>query len=43
MFLVQIDSQNGIFSEMKTLQCTQNDVVVNYNDVIRIAQMCFKY
>ena len=27
---------NRIFSEMKILQCTQNDVVVNFNDVIRI-------
>ena len=29
--------KNRIFSEMKILQCTQNDVVVNFNDVIRIA------
>ena len=28
--------KNGIFSEMKILQCIQNDVVVNFNDVIRI-------
>ena len=26
-----------MFSEMYILQCTQNDVVVNFNDVIRIA------
>ena len=26
-----------MFSEMLTLQCTQNDVVVNFNDVIIIA------
>ena len=36
MFLVQIDRQSRIFSEMEILQCTQNDVVVNFNDVIRI-------
>ena len=28
--------KNRIFSEMIILQCTQNDVVVNFNDVIRI-------
>ena len=38
MFLIQIDiDKNRIFSEMKILLCTQNDVVVNFNDVIRIA------
>ena len=37
MFLVQIDRQNRIFSEMKILQCTQDDVVVHFNDVIRNA------
>ena len=26
-----------MFLEMKILQCTQNDVVVNYNDIIKIA------
>ena len=26
-----------MFSEMKILQCTHNDVVVNFNGVIRIA------
>ena len=26
---------NRIFLEMKILQCIQNDVVVNFNDVIR--------
>ena len=26
---------------MKILQCTQNDVVVNFNDVIRNAQFAF--
>ena len=36
MFLVQIDRQNRQFSEMNILQCSQNDVVVNFNDVIRI-------
>ena len=29
--------KNRTFLEMKILQCTQNDVVVNFNDVIRIA------
>ena len=28
--------KNRIFSEMKIQQCIQNDVVVNFNDVIRI-------
>ena len=28
---------NRKFSEKKKLQCVQNDVVVNFNDVIRIA------
>ena len=28
--------KNRIFSEMKILQCIQNDVVVNFNEVIRI-------
>ena len=28
--------KNRIFFEMKILQCIQNDVVVNFNDVIRI-------
>ena len=36
MFLVQIDRQNRKFSEMKILQCSQDDKVVNFNDVIRI-------
>ena len=26
--------KNRIISEMKILQCTQNDIVVNFNDVI---------
>ena len=29
--------ENRIFLELKILQCTHNDVVVNFNDVIRIA------
>ena len=29
--------KNRTFLEMKILKCTQNDVVVNFNDVIRIA------
>ena len=37
MFLVQIEDKNRIFSEMKILHCTQNGVVVNFSDVIRIA------
>ena len=28
--------KNRIFSEMKIPQCIQNDVVVNFNDLIRI-------
>ena len=28
--------KNRIFTEMKIPQCIQNDVVVNFNDVIRI-------
>ena len=27
-----------MFSEMKILQCIQNDLVFNFNDVIRIAR-----
>ena len=38
MFLVKIGRQNRIFSEIKLLQCIQNDVVFNFNDVIRIAR-----
>ena len=37
MFLSKWIDKNRIFSEMKILQCTQNDVFVNFNDVIRIA------
>ena len=29
--------KNIKFSEIKILQCMKNDVVVNFNDVIRIA------
>ena len=29
--------KNKIFSELKIMQCTQNDVVVNFDDVIKIA------
>ena len=29
--------KNRIFSKMKILQCIQNNVVFNFNDVIRIA------
>ena len=37
MSLVQLDRHKYIiFSEMKILQCIQNDVVVNFNDVIKI-------
>ena len=40
--------KNRIFSEMKILQCIQNDVVVNFNDVIResnqsVAILTFKW
>ena len=37
MFLVQINRQKRIFSEIKILQCILNDVVIKFNDVIRIA------
>ena len=37
MFSVHLIDKNRIFSEMKILQCIQNDVVVKFNDVIRIA------
>ena len=37
MYFVQFNRQNRIFLEMKFLQCIQNDVVVNFNDVIRSA------
>ena len=36
MFLSKLIEKNRIFSEMKILQRIQNDVVVNFNDVIRI-------
>ena len=36
-FESKLTDKNRIFSEMKILQCIQNDVVVNFNDVIRIA------
>ena len=36
MFLVQLDRQNRIFLEIKILQCIQNDVFVNFNDIIEI-------
>ena len=32
---IQFIDKNGIIWEMKILQFIQNDVVVNYNDVIR--------
>ena len=37
MFIVQLDRQKKIFSEIKILQCIQNDLVVNFNDVMRTA------
>ena len=36
-FQSKLIGKNRIFSEMKILQCSQNDVVVNFNDVIRTA------
>ena len=36
-FESKLTDKNRIFSERKILQCIQNDVVVNFNDVIRIA------
>ena len=38
MFLIQINRQTIMFSEMKILQCTPKDEVFNCNDVIRIAR-----
>ena len=35
-FLFKLKGKNRIFSETKILQCIQNDVVVKFNDVIRI-------
>ena len=40
-FESKLTDKNRIFSEMKILQCIQNDVVVNFNDVIRIACCAF--
>ena len=37
-FEYKLTDKNRIFSEMKILQCIQNDVVVNFNDVIIIAR-----
>ena len=37
MFLVVNYRQKRLFLVMKILQCTQNDVVVKFSDVIRIA------
>ena len=36
MFWSKLIDKNRIFSKIKILQCIQNDVVVNFNDVIRI-------
>ena len=36
--LYKLIDKNRIFAEMKILQCIQNDVVDNLNDVIRIAR-----
>ena len=37
-FKSKLIDKNRIFTEMKILQCIQNDVVVSFNDVIRIAR-----
>ena len=37
MFKAKLIDKNRIFSKMKILQSTQNDVVVHFNDVIRNA------
>ena len=37
MFQSNLIDKNIKFSEIKILQCIKNDVVVNFNDVIRIA------
>ena len=39
MYLVQLDIRNRILSEMKILQCIQNDVVAKFNDVLRTAHL----
>ena len=38
MFLSKMIDKNRKFSEMKILQCIQNDEVSNFNDVIKIAR-----
>ena len=35
-FKSKLIDKNRMFLEMKILQCIQNDVVVNFNDVIRM-------
>ena len=35
-FLAKLIDKNKIFSEIKILKCIQNDVVVNFHDVISI-------
>ena len=38
MFKPKLIDKNNIFSKMKIPQCIQNDVVVNFNDIIRTAR-----
>ena len=40
-FQSELMDKNRIFSEMKIPQCIPNDVVVNFNDVIRIRHCAF--
>ena len=37
-FETNLIGKNKMFSEMEILQCIQNDLVINFNDVIRIAR-----
>ena len=34
-FCSKFIDKNGILSKMKIMQCIQNDIVVNFNDVVR--------
>ena len=36
MLRIKLERNNKIFSEMKMLQCNENDLFVNLNKVIRI-------
>ena len=42
-FSFNLINKNRIFSEKKILQCFQNDLVVNFNDVIRIVHFALDF